>query len=296
MSLSEHHATSATSLWYFKKYRSDPQRLSLVSWYTKYVPKNIDISIDIESGDLKNELENLSEELEAELKEQIKTTAHAAYAHIMAEAQSKLTSARPDYIKALSFDQIGDDFIISLEGNWPEMLEEGFGAFDLRETLLTSTKTVKVGQRAGNPWVRTSKEGHRYAAVPYSHQPFSTAPGNDLASALRQLRAKNQEGSNQLLTRVFKDPMGRPLEGKVATVKKAGHPLLDGIVKYQKNYKNKKGKNTTQSLYVTYRMITENPEKVQNWIHPGYGGLHAFDDAERFVREEIAKIIEDFTK
>lgn len=257
--------------------------------------KNIDISLTIEAASLGKDLEKVGEDVANEINQQIANTAQAAYASIIAKAQQDLNATRGDYLKDLKFDQIGGDYVISLEGDFSSRIEEGFSAYDLKNILLKSTKTVKVGSRSGMPWVKKSKAGNRYASVPFSHKPFSKAGGaSDLSSLIQKMKTKNARGRTQKLTSIFKDISGSPLEGRVAVMKKTSVADLEGLVKYQKNYKNQQtGKLTTQSLYMTYRTISD---KSSGWKHPGWRGLHAFEDAEKFVKNEIRKILEDFIK
>ena len=79
------------------------------------------------------------------------------------------------------------------------------------------------------------------------------------------------------------------MQGKVASIKDTGVKNLDGVTKYQKTYINKSGKETTQSLYMTYRIVHEDSD---GWHHPGYAGLKGFDEAERWLDSEIDNILE----
>lgn len=250
--------------------------------------KKSEISITLEAQALGKNLENLADELAAEVEQQVSTAMHAAFATIVAKAQSDLSSTAGDYLAALDFDKVGSDYIISLSGKWPNLIESGFEGFDMRGTLLNSQAVTPNG-----PWVKESKKGHRYARVPFQHKPFSGATqGSNMVEALKSLRATNSQGRRQRLTSIFKDPSGNPLYGKVATVGKTGNPMLDGIVKYQQRYVNQStGKVSTQSVYMTFRTISE--AVATGWQHPGYDGLNAFQDAEEYVRSEIEKILRD---
>lgn len=257
--------------------------------------KKGEIDIQLRAKDLGLELDNLAEGIEQQFYQAIEDTANAAYASIIADAQSKLGSTRQDYLKALNFDKIGENsYVISLDGEWANKLESGYAGYDMKEKMLNSTKKVQVGSRSGEPWVRKSKKGKKYAAVPFEHQPFSKAPSkaSDLASAIQKLEAYNRGGRKQKLTKIFSDASGNPLEGKVATVRNTGVPNLDGITKFQKNYTNADtGKSTTQSIYMTWRMVSEDSD---GWQHPGFSGIKAFDDAELWVAKEIDNILKSF--
>lgn len=246
---------------------------------------------------LGKKLEDLAYEVSTELNEAIKNIANAAYAGIVATAQLQLHSTQKDYIKGLDFQTIGENsYLITLEGEWPNALEKGFAGFDLKEWMLKSEKIVEVGPRAGKPWVQHAVDGHKFAHVPFEHNPFSKAAASgDLNQAIRKLTAFNKSGIEQKFTSLFNDEKGNPLEGRVASVQKVkGFPELDGITKYQKKYKNEAtGSESIHSVYMTYRTVSENGSGFQ---HPGFAGLKAFDENEKWIDEQVDLILEKLLK
>lgn len=256
-----------------------------------------DFNVKFKAADLGKSLENLAHEVEEELNQAVKDVANSAYANIMANAQAELHSSRTDYIKGLSFHDLGNNtYVIILEGEYANEIEKGYASFDVREGLLRSEKVVGVGNRAGQKWVQTGKDGQKFAHVPFEHKPYSkAAQSSDLNQAIRKLTAFNKQGREQRLTKLFKDDGGRIMQGKVASVRKVeGFPQIEGITKYQKTYKNEKtGKNSTQSIYMTYRTVSEHGEE---WRHPGYAGAHFFDEAEKWIDQELDNIINTLIK
>lgn len=257
-----------------------------------------EISLKLKAEAMGRDLEMLGSAVEAELQEAVKMATYGAYAKIVAEAQEKLQSTRQDYLKGLSIETIGpNQYLINLQGNFSEALERGWEAFDMRQKMLKSTKTVEVGSRSGLPWVQTGKKGQKYAHVPFEHKPFSKAPGaSDMAALLRGIQTTNASGRKQKLTAIFTDPSGKALQGKVAKVGKGevNSKDLEGLVKYQKVTKNEKtGKDTVSSVYMTYRTVSENGKA---WMHPGNPGLHAFEQAEKWLDTEIDNILRAFTE
>jgi hypothetical protein len=256
-----------------------------------------DINVKFRAAELGKSLENLAYEVQQELDQAIKDTANGAYASIVAKAQAELNSTRADYIKGLQFEELGNNtYLITLEGDWANALEDGFSGFDIREWMLSSEKVVQVGTRTGQKWVQTGKNGKKFAHVPFEHRPHSKAPqASDLGQAIKKLQAFNRSGRSQKFTSIFKDASGNPMEGRVASVKKVeGFPQLDGITKYQKIYKNEStGKQSVQSVYMTFRTVSENSD---SWRHPGFQGLGAFAEAERWVEEQIDNIINTLIK
>lgn len=249
------------------------------------------LSVEESMKKLEKSLEGVAPAMEENVNSAIQDLAHAAYANIVATAQSKLHSTRQDYLKGLEFMELSDNsYLISLEGDWAGMLEDGFPAYNLTDVLLRSKKTVEVGSRSGQPWVKKSKEdGHKYAHVPMQRSPSTAQAGRmgDMAASIKQMTATNAAGRKQKLTSIFKDGEGNPLEGKVA-IGRSKNPLVDGLVKYQKNYVNESGKTTTQGIYINYRTVSENSDP---WQHPGFAGLKAFEEAERMVVQQIDRII-----
>jgi hypothetical protein len=249
----------------------------------------IDLVLTLDGKELKRTLDNVGERLESELNQAITNLAHATYAKITADAQNKLSRTRQDYLRGLQFDSLGgNSYLISLQGEWANKIEHGFPAKNMKDVLLNSQKIVQVGKRAGQPWVQKGQKNQRYAHVPFEHKPHSKeAKGGDLNSVLKKMTGYGVSGINQRITRIFKDPSGNPMEGKVATGR-SDIPQLDQVVKYQKIYKDQKGKEKVQSLYVTYRTISD---LSTGWHHPGYEGLRAFREAEIWIAKEIDNII-----
>jgi hypothetical protein len=248
-----------------------------------------EFNVKIRAQELGKDLENMSDEMEEQLNQAVADLANATYANIVAKAQQDLNTTRKDYLKGLSFEQIGENsYMISLEGSFSNSLEQGSGPYDIKQKSLESQKIISVGPRTGQPWVQEGKNG-RYAHVPFEHQPYSKAPNTgDLGSAIRLMKAMNKQGTEQYLTSVFKDEFGKPMSGKVATARSV-IPNLDKITKFQKVYENKEtGSFSVKALYMTWRTISDNGP---SWTHPGFKGIDAFGEAEKFVEEQIDNIL-----
>lgn len=245
---------------------------------------------------IKKDMEKFDSSLKAQINQAVKDVALAAYASIAAQAQKELHRTRQDYLKALNFQTIGDNaFLISLDGDWATKIEDGYSSYNMVPGMLASNKNVSVGKNAGQPWVRQAKDGHKYAIVPMEHKPFAKGDmATDLAAGIKNAIGKGLNGSLQPMTQIFKNLEGGTLEGKVAVADPDSQidPNLRGLVKYQKAYKDKNGKETVQSIYVTYRAISENGKP---WQHPGWRGAHFFQKAEQDVVEQLDKIIRTLT-
>lgn len=252
-----------------------------------------DISLKIVAGKLGKSLEGLASAVENELNEAVKTLAHSAYTAMVAKIQGMSMNAgnRQDYLKSLHFQNLGSDsYLIYLDGDFANKLEQGYGSYSIRDKLLSSTKTVQVGSRAGEPWVRTAKDGHKWAIVPFEHKQNSTGQkGGDLATDIRQMMVKNSKGKKQKLSQIFKDIDGNPISGKVAVVDDAINDKFQGMVKYQHVHESGK----VSSVYMTYRGVSE---AKKDWVHPGFAGYQLFKEAERFVESEMENIINTILK
>jgi len=251
-----------------------------------------DISLKIRAEQLGKTLDNLAPALEAEINQAVKNLAHAAHASMIATVQkmSMNEANRKTYLAALKFKDLGDDaYLIFIDGEWADKLEKGFGSYSIRQALLKSTKKVSVGKRAGEPWVRTAKDGHKWAVVPFEHKPH-TGTG-DLAKDMQSMMAKGVNGQVQPISQVFKNAEGKAITGKVASVLPADAPNanLAGLTKYQTVSKSGK----VSSIYMTYRAVSE---AGKDWVHPGFGGYQLFKEAEAFVEKEMDNIIKSLLK
>lgn len=249
-----------------------------------------DFSIKILADELGKDLEKLAPQVEAELEEAVENLATAAHASLVAQVQGMKMDPknRQDYLRGLKYQKLDDtNFVIYLDGEWPKKLEEGYSSYDMKAKLLSSEKTVKIGSRAGQPWVQTSKAGKKYAAVPFGHKPLSAegSKGN-MAEDIKRLTAKNRQGKDQSILETFNDNNGKPLRGKVATVTDSATKNLQGLTKYQSVSKT----GTVSSVYMTFRMVSEDSP---GWQHPGHRGYLLFQEMEQYVEKELENIVKN---
>lgn len=250
-----------------------------------------DINIKIKAEELGKSIENLAPDVEAEFDAAVKNLAEAAYAQMVAQVQAQTSNPknRQDYLRGLKFMELGsNDFLIYLEGDWANKLEDGFPAYDMKKQLLSSTKKT----RSGEPWVKTSKAGKKYASVPFEKKPFSRDPAmQDLSQKLKQITVENMQGVDQKLTQIFKNAEGKAIQGKVATIKPGdGVPNeLVGVSKYQQVSPT----GSVSSVYMAFRTVHEDSD---GWQHPGHPGYNLFKQAEEFVESELENIINTVLK
>lgn len=248
-----------------------------------------DFNVKLMAEALGKSIENLAPHIEYELNQAVGNLAHAAHSAMVAQIQAMAMNPknRQDYLRNLKIDQIGDaSYVIYLDGEWANKLEKGFGPYSIKEKLLASGKIVNVGSRSGQPWVRKSKEGKKYAAVPFEHKPFSGEKfqSGNLADDIKKLTAMNRAGQQQSITKTFKDLGGKPIHGKVAKVDVPGNPNLAGLTKYQHVHESGK----VSSVYMTFRMVHQDQP---GWTHPGFKGYQLFAEAEKTIERELENII-----
>jgi hypothetical protein len=224
-------------------------------------------------------------------------------------ASSRLHSTKMTYMNALSFKEDGGVYTISLDPS-ANHLETGYMGFSMKEGMLSSEAIVKTGKRAGEKWVRTGKDGSRYAAVPFEHNPSArtdmdqkiqiglggeTTKG-DLRRDMKALMAAF--GANGLL----KDAAGQNVQGKAWTMTKSqegpqwsfkdamgntstrtqmASPLLSGLTKIQSGNK---------SAYLTWRIVSD---KSDGWRHPGFSGIAVFPELNTWVSNTLDQKIRE---
>lgn len=252
--------------------------------------KQVKFSVSDALRKLEKSLQGVSTTVEEAANQAVKDLAYSTYATIISRAQSNLHTTKDAYLKGLQFEDMGgNNFLISLDGDLANSLEDGYPAFNMTPGMLASNKTVSQGQRAGQPWVQTAKDGHKFAHVPLEQKTGKAQGTSNMADAIKQMTATNAKGRKQKITSVFKDAEGNPMQGKVAMAS-SDNPMLDGLVKYQSTHTTESGKKKTVSTYIAYRTVSENGRP---WIHPGFSGIKAFEEAEKELVKQIDNIIKE---
>lgn len=305
---------------------------------------------------LRSEIVNLLNGINVDLNEGLKNIAQQGEAKAKDWAASRLSSTRQQYESALNAVQLGPNkWAIVLDASAAH-LEEGYPSFDMKPGMLNSKAMVSTGSRAGQPWVRTSKEGYRYAYVPMDQSGTGKGAGRQNPDSQVQIQnpiSKNSSGNlqrdmgpgarglqsrgdlknslNIMINRgglkgITKDGSGNPILGKVATMRSttSGNmrvdmfnngsksnsrdvnlgtamggtqnevdPLLNGAVKYQYEQKTKNGKTQVKSAYMTFRIVSENPNAKGQWKHPGFIGARIFPDLENWAEQALSKMVEE---
>lgn len=240
------------------------------------------------------------------IQDAVREIATQAQEMILSTAKNALNNSFQEYAMGLTGPEevSPNTYEITLNGVLANQLESGYASFDMKNAL-NSNAIVKAGPNKGKEWVHTSKEGKKYASVPFTHHPHAKSTNPMLKTEMAGMTAINIQGKVQKLLSTFKDAEGIAFEGKVMSAKrittdyngkigegqqflganfrlsdKHKNPLLAGLTKYQ----TKEESGRVASSYMTYRTMSEDST---GWIHPGYSGVKAFEAASLWVEEQL---------
>jgi len=228
----------------------------------------------------------------------LETAQHMSYNHWGILADRELNSSLTEYKRGLKLGEYkyGKSFSVVLEGTFPNMVENGADAWDLRDTIL----------KPGTKNLKESKEGHLYASVPFRHfvkdigkayadRGFNTQivdmikkAVNERRKELDATRSASGKGTN----------WGGRLPAGLAPKLRERHAvdLFAGMIKAKKMYAK-----ADQAQYVTFRTISNNPDTVRedeggkNWMHPGLTAKNFADKvvvyaADAFIAELVGAL------
>jgi hypothetical protein len=245
------------------------------------------INIDLPKS-LQNMLSNgaLPSALQTAVQSAVSSTLMAAKSKWEGVAQTKLTTTRNDYMLGLNADssiEFPDPFtgIITLRGKWPNMLEEGFSAFDMKQG-------GNGGRFKNSPHKKAKKGGGWYLTIPMRHRTPDTAGSavggksmpKDIYAEARLLAAgKSLRGT---------EAQYPPMTSWTGYQHKNG--IYEGLRRNQKTYDK-----ATQSAYFTFRRVSDKSDP-RSWWHPGFGGIHAAEEIAPFVQDTFRKVLSDYVK
>lgn len=218
--------------------------------------------------------------------------ASAARAEWIRQASMELKSTSRDYIQGIQeIEYKGDKAFISLVGQLPNMIEQGFPATDMKQHLLRGPKS-KIGA-----------DGKRYNTVPFRHGSPGSGGRNvgaampksihNLAKALSPTVSRpgglDQGGSGGSSVvygqRLHAGMKMSDATRKVLTTKQRDHHksgIHEGMIRQEKTYEG-----ATQSSYSTFRRVSENSDP-KAWLHPGITARHL----ARRVDQKLGNIIQ----
>ena len=255
--------------------------------------------------DTKVRMAELAKRLTGQLREQInqlpRELAEATHAKAVELATLKLHTTKYEYIAALDFQQTAPGVWSVYLKESAAHLEEGYDRFDMKPGLLRNAK-------------KKSKSGYAYRSIPMfnSDKGKLQAQGDNMLSDLKRLRAGlGDEG-------LSKDANGNPLLGKIFSITRndvgvwqlnpnqtgvdaasqrfAEPPINDnlvGVTKYQFPVKSRNGRFQVKSQFVTFRTVSADPRYASKFWHPGFGGIHAFDELTKWAGEVLERRLKE---
>lgn len=263
----------------------------------------------------------------------LRDIADAARAKWVSLAHEHLRRTEQDYVRGIQPVEmnVGEGIAvasITLLGVWPNMLEAGFGPYDMRDTLLgVGIPTVPRGARGKH----AAKGGGFYRTIAFRMtgpratgrnaqkvtEVYAKQLGEDRAKqlgkiaweAMRQLSPtrsnpgeKTQWGERMRVTGPDRTPGTDGLN-----VKGRSHKLIkndDGTKTLVKHGGKEHAvplfegamrheqtyKRATQSFYGTMRTISTN--QPEGWIHPGFRGASLLPEVEHYIRRVAPGMVE----
>lgn len=233
--------------------------------------------------------------------------------NIMEGARSKLitlagehlNSTRMDYIQGiqpLEFDEDGVALVLS--GAIPMMVEHGWDARQLHETLLRGPGVNKAS-------IKKTADGKRYRSIPFRHktpgagaqggQPMGSAYGgyqSPMSRAAPKTVVKDAAGLGKRVHKAAKKlGEGQRLPPGMAP-KLRPHHSTDIYAGMKANLQpvqkagGAPGQVAHQRTYTTFRTISENV--TNKWYHPGIEARNFFDKVESYVQKVAPGAIEAF--
>lgn len=186
--------------------------------------------------------------------------------------QDKLNSTRPLYLMGLGFDSIEYPFgkdsfagAVILRGQFPNMLEMGFGAFDEK---IGFSKSKKITKKDSGGW---------YLTIPIRHStPGSFMYGNPMPKDVYGV-AKKLDNRGSLSYPGLGDVSWKGYQRK--------HKTYDGLTRIVKSYQK-----ATQSQYITFRRVSDKSDP-NSWWHPGFSGVKIAEGLMPFAEKTFMDIL-----
>lgn len=245
-----------------------------------------DLYFQIDANKFQDVLEEFRKDLQKDLNKSIQHLTDMTFEKTLEFAEKGLHSTFSIYKANLTSKKVENGvYVISLDQKalW---IEEGLPEnFDMKPGLLKDAKT--------------SKEGHRYAVVPFLHnkRPSENTPkAQDLVDQIKKVLRQE----NIPFQKIEKDKNGSPRLGLLHKIDidsdkptaKASTPALKGLRIYQN--KDEKGK-VSRGIY-TFRTVTDGPKGANKFFHPGLDAKLFMDKAlewaeQTFERELLPELL-----
>lgn len=199
----------------------------------------------------------------------VKAVLSKANDEIIKKANSGLNTTRDNYLSGLSPIKMVDSTTgkLTLEGKFPVMIEDGYTRFDMKPGFSVSPKK------------KETLDGGWYLTIPFRNRV------KDLPTNIKKEATKLEHKG------ALSDLLVRSLGYKEET-SFTGYtwhsPKYTGLTRYLKEYKSGK----KHSSYVSFRRVSDK-SSPKAFHHPGYKGLHAFDEVSREVDKFALEYMEN---
>ena len=218
----------------------------------------------------------LASQIEAVAQDSISKTLIATKAKWERTAQQRLKTTRSDYLFGLNTDNavtFPDAYtgVLTLQGGWPGMLEEGYGPYDMKTGFGKSDKRKPL--KDGSGWYMTIPMRHR---TPGTSGAVGGAPmPEDIYSQAKALR-----GGQRLTDTQQNYPPGQSWTGY-----NHRNGIYEGMRRAEKQYQRAK-----QGKYQTFRRVSSKSDPA-SWMHPGFPGIHALDVVRPFAQRTLDRTL-----
>jgi hypothetical protein len=239
----------------------------------------------------------------------VRDIATAARAEWIRVAGAELRTSRRDYLRGIQEVVFaGNTATVSLVGQLPNIIEQGMGRIDMRDTLLGPNVPVAPEGRFGKHLtIRPSGAVGFYRAIPFRHATPGTGGAVGQAMGEQYQGHEAVEDAGQLGQRVYErakklkattsDPYkgtkwGGRLPVGLAPLLKPHHKtdIFAGMVRERKTYSKAR-----QSKYVTFRTIST-LIRDESWIRKATSGRHFSKKVSRFVDEIAPKALSAYVQ
>lgn len=224
--------------------------------------------------------------------------AKMAHAKMIEEAKERLHTRREMFIEGVSKFQVDDTtWIVQVDAS-VRWINDGLQAHNMIEQLVSG------------PNHKVSKDGHRYAIIPFDHSnggaTQATPAQQDLVSTIKSaMKSKgipfkgievDKEGNPKLGVLHRFDITNKPLKtdegpgqgkGPIGAVRQGhtGIPFLQGLQVSQGEHTDKEGRTSVKKSITTFRVASEaQPQSM--WNHPGVPATNIFETTAEWIRNE----------
>ena len=225
--------------------------------------------IEVNIDEITKEMTTLKKEITETVNQSVQSLASMTHAKLNELADENLVSLRQKYKNEIAFDNP----------------EEGLWVVTLKQPAMWIEEGLESGFQEGLLHGRSSKiskDGKRYATVPFEH----SKPSSEQSSKSRELSGQikdflkqkgishrkieyGADGSPRLgLLHKFDIPSAKPTS-------KSKDPALKGLAIYQKMTEE----GSVKRSIMTFRTITEDHRGEGKWYHPGLDGKKLVDKA-----------------